>query len=204
MANFEFYAKLADQIGEEFTPSKLDVIEAAAYGYSNKSIANEYSLSIKTVEKAFAAIIKKFEADNKLYSSRIRMISSLLANNFISYHVAEPPKKLESLSSDLNHTLILSALGLSNHAMAMILGVTNKTIEKRLGQLFDLFGIETKNHDVENPRVLLLINALIRENISQEQLKKLYKETAAERLERIAKEPEMFLQHLDSKNYVIG
>lgn len=204
MANFEFYAKLSNDVDKEFTPSKIDIIEAIAYGYSNKSIANEYSMSIKTVEKAFASLNKKFQAESKLYNSRIRIIASLLSKGFINYFMVEQPQKVQGLSEEQSQTLTLISLGLTNHTIAEILGITDKCVEKRLGNLFDCFGIDSKQHDVENPRVLLFINAYIRNNIDKEQMKKLYKETVIDRLERIIDEPEGFLQHLDDKCYLIG
>ncbi len=205
MASFEFYAKLSKDVDEELSPSKIDIIEALAYGYSNKSIANEYGVSIKSVEKAIASLNKKFKADSASYSSRMRIIASLLANDYIDYFVNEPQQKIDNLSEDLQQTLVLSCLGLSNHAIADMLAMTDKCIEKRLGQLFDIFGIDTKHQAVENPRVLLLINAFLRQNIRKEQIKRLYKETELERLERIIKEPEAFIKHIDNKSsHLIG
>lgn len=204
MANFAFQAKLSDGLGDHFSDHQLEIIEAIAYGYSNKSIANEYNISVKAVEKTLTKLNKEFKSNGKLYSSRVRILCSMIADGLLDFESKEQLTTLNDLSDSLKQTLLLNALGISNHTMAELFKLTDKCIEQRLSQLFDFFGIDTKHHSVENPRVLLLVNALLRDNLKQEQLKKLFKETSGERLLRIIQDPEFFISNLNNKYKVIG
>ena len=204
MANFQFYAKLSNEIGGLITDSKLDVVEALAYGYSNKSIANEFNVSVKAVEKNVSDIHKVFNSNSKFFNSRIRVISSMIANNFIDYSTPNNSSKVPELNEDLTRTLILSSVGLSNATIAELLNISQKCVETRLGQLFDYFGIDSKKQNVENPRVLLLVTAYIKGNITKELIKKVYKETNCKRLERVVEDPDFFIENLQSVNKVIG
>lgn len=212
MASFKFKTILLPEIEKSFSSQKAEVLEAVAYGYSNKSIADEYKVSIKAVEKSLTALNKKLESGGKLFSSRIRVIVHLIVNDLIDYKFIEDDiniqlghqKRIQDLNEDLKQTLLLSAVGLSNDSIARLFKISKKRIEQRLAQLFDAFAIDTRNLSVENPRVLLFISSYLRGNIDKSQLKRLYKETKRDRLERIIEDPESFLIGLEKDGNVIG
>lgn len=203
MANYAFNLKLADDLEADLSVSKFRILEAIALAYSNESIANEYGFSVKNVESSFKYLCDKFGVANKFYNKRMRLLAHLCSEGFLLY-IAEEERARVVLKEQLYETLLLSAIGLTNKALAKIFGITEKSIEQRFAHLFDHFAIDSRNTKVENPRVLLFVHGLLRGNLDQELVKKLYFETMPGRLERIIEAPEYFLENLSSKVRLIG
>lgn len=202
MLNFKL--TISENLVENFSPRRFSIVEAIAQGLSNKAIAQELGITVKAVEQSITAINKNLgHSFNGFYNSRVRLLSSLVSKEQIGFTSEFNLNKVE-LKDSLNQTLILTCAGLSNKIIATLLKCSDKNIEQRLGQLFDYFGVETKNQETENPRVLLFINSFIRQNIQAEQITRLYDKTEAEKLRRIMQEPELFIATLDCNQHIIG
>lgn len=183
---------------------KLRVSEAVAKGYSNKSVSENLGIPIKTIERILNELNKKFDNSSKVYNPRIRLILSLLVNDIIDYQTEVPPRMVTGLNDNLQKTLVLSCLGFSNKAIAGIFDLSEKAIELRFTQLFDYFNVDTKSQVHSNPRVNLFISAYCRGNIRSSLLRRLYKETQVDRLEKIFETPKEFIESLEAEYKFIG
>lgn len=202
MLNFKLIAN--QELTKSFSPRKSSIIEAIAQGLSNKAIAKEFEITIKAVEQSITSINKALELNNNgLFNTRVRLLSILVSQSLIDFKSEFKLNKVE-LKIELQQTMLLSCIGLSNKIISKLLNCSEKNIEQRLGQLFDYFGIETKNLEVENPRVLLFINSVLRGNAEISQIKKLLEKTSTEKLRRILQEPELFVETLTKKQNIIG
>lgn len=180
-----------------FNSRRLLFIELLASGLSNKSIAEELGLSIKSVERILSEFNDRFgnrlqleSADSpKLFNPRTRLLTGFLAEEICEIRSKSSLRFIEELNDALKTTLLLSCTGFSNKGIANILRITEKAVELRFTQLFDYFGIDTKALAEENPRVNLFISAYCRGHIQKSQIKKLYRETQPERLEEILIKP---------------
>jgi DNA-binding NarL/FixJ family response regulator len=204
MANFRFDAKFSDQVETLFSTKKLGIITDVCRGGSNKAIAQEHKVSNKAIEKTLTELNKIFDVQSKFHSARVRLLISMIALDLVDYSAAQAPSPVSNLNESLVRTLFLVCAGLSNHTIAELLKISEKTVEQRLSQLFDYMGIETKSQELENPRVLLMISAYLKGNITKALIKKLHKETKLPRLERILSEPSHFISELDKPNRMIG
>lgn len=204
MSDLNFTINFDENLEKELSPSKARVVEAISYGMSNKVIAETFNISIKAVEGIFSELNKRFDTRDPNYNSRIRIIAALIANQKAEYQSDIEYPEVKMLNETLQQTLLLTASGLSTKAIASLCQVSTKTVEQRLSQLYDYFGVDTRRQDAENPRVMLLVNALLKGNLRQEHLAKLVRQTARERLDRIINSPEYFLEAMLKPNNYIG
>ncbi len=204
MADLEFTITITESLSEKLSPNKAKLLEAISAGYSNKYIAETFGVSIKAIEQSFTELNKSFGTRDELYNSRLRIISALIADDMASYYTDSNYSEVIDLNDNLKQTLLLTAIGLSTQAIAQMLKVSVKSIEQRLGQLYDYFGIDTRNLETANPRVILVIAALLKGNIDEASIKRLHKETSVERLKRIIQEPEYFVQKLSRPQTIIS
>ncbi len=204
MAHLEFSIKIKEELSLRLSPNKAKLIEAISAGYSNKYIAEAFGVSLKAIEQNFTELNKQLGTRDELYNSRMRIISALISEDLAEYQSESKYSEVVDLSEILKQTLLLTAIGLSTQAIAQMLQVSVKTIEQRLGQLYDYFGIDTRSLDDANPRVILVIAALLKGNISEASIKRLHKETSLDRLKRILQQPEYFVQKLNRPQTIIS
>jgi len=204
MADLEFSITITETLAEKLSPSKARLIEALSAGYNNQYIAESLGISLKAVEQGCTELNKLLGTRGELYNSRLRIISTLIADDHAKYMSETQYSEVVDLSEALRQTLQLTAIGLSSQAIASMLRVSVKTIEQRLSQLYDYFGIDTRSLDGANPRVILVIAALLKGNIDEASIKRLHKETSIERLKRILQQPEYFVQKLNRTQTIIG
>lgn len=202
--NFNFRIKVSDKAPLVLKEKKLKVLEAMAYGLSNKSISEKLGIPVKTIERILNEVNKKSNNKSKYFSPRIRLILSLVALDLFEYETEAKPRLITELNDNLRKTLILCCIGFSNKAIASLFKLSEKAIELRFSQLFDYFNIDTKNQALENPRVALFISAYCRENIKNAQLKRLFKETQADRLDAIFANSNAFLESIEDDFKFIG
>lgn len=212
MVSFPIEVEILIKPSGFFKLRRLSIIESLAHGLSNKAIAEELGLSIKSIERILNEINtklnnkagKEFKDLEKLYNPRLRLIAGLLAGEICEIRSDAKLRLIENLSTALKQTLILSCIGFSNKAIAELFNVTEKAIELRFTQLFDYFGVDTKSLTIENPRINLFISAYCRNNINLQQIKRLYRETQFARLDEILIKPEAFLEGLEGEYRIIG
>ncbi len=200
MANFT--VTMTEELNAKLSPSKTKLIEAISCGMTNKLIAESFGITLKAVEQGFAELNKSFGTRDELYNPRLRIVSSLIAEDLASFHSTTQYSEVPDLNDNLKQTLFLTVIGLSTQAIAKLLSLSAKTVEQRLSQLYDYFGIDTRS--AENPRVILLVTALLKGNIDSSQIKRLHRETSVDRLKRILQQPEYFVQKLIRPVQVIG
>ncbi len=212
MASFPIEVEILIKPSGFFRGRRLALIELLALGFSNKTISEEANISIKSVERILAELNTKLgnkatkAADDlrKNFNPRVRLLFSLIAEDICDIYSTANPRLVEELSDQLKQTLILSCIGFSNKAIADFYKIGEKAIELRFTQLFDYFGVDTKSLSIENPRVGLFISAYCRANINKMQIKRLYRETQAERLEEIWAKPDKFIAGLEAAYKIIG
>lgn len=212
MAGFPLEVTILIKPNGFFTNRKLALIEALAHGLSNKAIAEELDLTVKSIERILNQINIKmgnkaspqFKDLDKIFNPRLRLMAALIANKTIELQPEISLRFIESLETNLKKTLILTCIGFSNKAIAELLGLSDKAIELRLSHLFDYFAVDTKLQQVENPRAHLLISAYCRNNITKQQITRLYRETDYPRLDSILTKPELFLANLEDDYKIIG
>ncbi len=212
MVSFPIEIEVLVKGGGFFSARKLALLELLALGYSNKTIAEELSISIKSVERILSELNDKFgnkskkeDSDlRKLFNPRLRLLASLIAESVCEIHCSASPRLIEELTPQLNQTLILSCIGFSNKAIAELYGIGEKAVELRFAQLFDYFGVDTKSLAEENPRVSLFISAYCRGNISKAQVKRLYRETHWQTLDEVLVKPDRFLAGLEITYKIVG
>lgn len=212
MANFPVNVEILIQPTGFFRGRKLTLVELLASGWSNKSIAREAKISIKSVERILSELSNKFankatRNDNdrrRLFNPRLRLLTGLIAEDICDIYSSTSLRLVEELSQQLRQTLILSCIGFSNKAIADLYGIGEKAIELRFTQLFDYFGVDTKSLSVENPRVSLFLNAYCRGNINKMQVKRLYRETQEEWLDAIMIQPYKFIAGLETSSKIVG
>jgi DNA-binding CsgD family transcriptional regulator len=202
MAELDFTVTIAEELNAKLSPSKTKLIEAISYGMTNKLIAESFGITLKAVEQGFAELNKSFGTRDELYNPRLRIVSSLIAEDLASFQCSTQCSEVPDLNDNLKQTLFLTVIGLSTQAIAKLLSLSAKTVEQRLSQLYDYFGIDTRS--AENPRVILLVTALLKGNIDSSQIKRLHRETSVDRLKRILLQPEYFVQKLTRPVQIIG
>ncbi len=212
MANFPIEVEILIKPTGFFRGRKLALIELLALGFSNKTMAEESNISIKSVERILAELNTKLgnkttQDDSglrKLFNPRVRLLSSLIAEDICDIYSTSKPRLIEELGGQLKQTLILSCVGFSNKAIADFYGIGEKAIELRFTQLFDYFGVDTKSLSTENPRIGLFISAYCRGNITKMQIKRLYRDTQPELLDEIYANADKFLAGLEATYKIIG
>jgi DNA-binding NarL/FixJ family response regulator len=204
MIEQKFNLRLSKGIEETMSPQRLRVLVSLSMGYTNKAIATEHKVSLKAIEQICTELNKIYETNSRFYYPRLRIISSMIANDLLDYESQFEASPTQNLNEILTKTLFLVCTGLSNNCIAKLFSRSEKTIENRVSQLFDYLGIDGKNKESENPRVLLLINAYLRSNINKLQIKKLFRETRRERLERILEAPSHFIGNLEKTYNLVG
>ncbi len=209
MPNFDYKVIKADSNQLKISHKKLITIESLAYAMSNRAIAEEVNLSVKSVERILSELNTKFNEIRsndlrKYFNPRLRLLTSLIASNFIDYEASPDLRQIRNLNQNLTRTLVLSNIGFSNKSIANLLNITEKTVELRFSQLFDYFNIDTKTASMKNPRVSLFISAYCRDNINKGQIKRLYRESKIEFLEDIFMKPDTFLENLEVDHRFIG
>lgn len=211
MPSFEFKVKLQDAVKESRLPSrKLVVLEELAHGFSNKMIAEDLEISVKSVERILSELNKKFSKSgdyanfHQLFNPRMRLLLSLIAGDIVDFDTEIALRYIDNLGPKLSETLNLVAVGLSNKSIGDFLSINEKTVELRLTQLFDYFNVDTKIQSYENPRVILLISAYCRGNLSKSQLKRLHRETLPGRIEVTMQDKPGFVSMLGVDYKIIG
>ena len=153
----------------KYNPSRKRVLQLIAAGWSNASIAEDLNFSTKNTESITTLLIRlaKIHDANGHLNPRARLVAKCYHARKLRYLPAnEPPNEL--LSEDQTATLLLVAAGLSNKTTGKILGISEKTVESRLNNLFLQFGINAKANKIINPRLRLIAVSNARQNITQE------------------------------------
>jgi len=153
----------------KYNPSRKRVLQLIASGWSNLSIAEDLNFSTKNIESITTMLIRlaKIHDTNGHLNPRSRLVAKCYHAHKLRYFPSqEPPNEL--LSEDQTATLLLVAVGLSNKTTGKILGISEKTVESRLNNLFLQFGINAKANKIINPRLRLIAMANARQNITFE------------------------------------
>lgn len=181
----------------KYNPSRKRVLQLIASGWSNASIAEDLSFSTKNIESITTLLIRiaKIHDTNGYLNPRARLVAKCFHAQKLRYlQSQEPPNEL--LSEDQTATLLLVAVGFSNKATGKILGISEKTVESRLNNLFLQFAINAKANKVINPRLRLIAVANARQNITQEAFEDVWQKTNNSDLDYIVNNPKEFREFL--------
>ena len=185
----------------KYNPSRKRVLQLIASGWSNASIAEDLNFSTKNIESITTMLIRLAKLygtnDNSAIhiNPRARLIAKCHFAQKLKYQPSqEPPNEL--LSEDLTATLLLVTVGLSNSAIGKILGISEKTVESRLNNLFLQFAINAKANKIINPRLRLIAVASARENITFEAFQQIWQKTNNVDLDHIVNNPQDLKQTL--------
>lgn len=166
----------------KYNPSRKRVLQLIACGWSNASIADDLNFSTKNIESITTMLIRlaKVYGNNEIVSihinPRARLVGKCYYAQKIKYEPSqEPPNEL--LSEDLTATLLLVSAGLSNNTIGKILGISEKTVESRLNNLFLQFAINAKANKIINPRLRLIAVTNARQNITFEAFQEIWNKT---------------------------
>ena len=162
----------------KYNPSRKRVLQLITSGWSNASIAEDLNFSTKNIESITTLLIRlaKIHDLNGHLNPRARLVAKCFHAKKLRYMPSqEAPNEL--LSEDQTATLILVAIGLSNKTIGKILGISEKTVESRLNNLFLQFGINAKANKIINPRLRLIAVANSRQNITIEVLDEVWQKT---------------------------
>ncbi|MBI2995181.1 MAG: response regulator transcription factor [Candidatus Melainabacteria bacterium] len=175
----------------KYNPSRKRALQLMASGWSNASIAEDLNFSTKNIESITTFLIRlaKIYDTNGYINPRARLVAKCYYAKKLKYFPSqEPPNEL--LTEDQTATLLLVAAGLSNKTTGKILGISEKTIESRLNNLFLSFGINTKANKVINPRLRLISIANARQNITFEAFEQVWLKTTNEDLDAAVNNPQ--------------
>ena len=159
----------------KYNPSRKRVLQLIASGWSNASIAEDLNFSTKNIESITTMLIRlaKITDTNGHINPRARLVAKCYHAKKLKYLPSqELPNEL--LSVDQTATLLLVSCGLSNKTIGKILGISEKTVESRLNNLFLQFAINAKANKIVNPRLRLIAVANARQNISFENFEELW------------------------------
>lgn len=162
----------------KYNPSRKRALQLIAAGWSNASIAEDLNFSTKNIESITTMLIRlaKIHDVNGHLNPRARLVAKCYHARKLRYLPSqEPPNEL--LSEDQTATLLLVAAGLSNKTVGKILGISEKTVESRLNNLFLQFGINAKANKVINPRLRLIAVSNARQNITFEAFEEIWLKT---------------------------
>ena len=177
----------------KYNPSRKRVLQLIACGWSNASIAEDLNFSTKNIESITTMLIRlaKIHDINGHLNPRARLVAKCHHARKLRYQpTQEPPNEL--LSDDQTATLLLVAVGLSNKTTGRILGISEKTVESRLNNLFLQFGINAKANKVINPRLRLIAVANTRQNITYEAFEEVWLKTNNVDIDQLVNNPQEF------------
>lgn len=184
----------------KYNPSRKRVLQLIAAGWSNASIAEDLNFSTKNIESITTMLIRlaKIHDTNGHLNPRARLTAKCYHAQKLRYLPSqEPPNEL--LTEDQTATLLLVSVGLSNKTTGKILGISEKTVESRLNNLFLQFAINAKANKVINPRLRLIATANARQNITFEAFSEIWQKTNNSDLEQVVNNPqelrEMLFKH---------
>ena len=179
----------------KYNPSRKKVLQLIAGGWSNASIAESLNFSTKNIESITTTLIRlaKIYTGNETASlhlnPRARLIAKCHHAQKLKYELSnESPNEL--LSEDLTATLLLVSVGLSNSTIGRILGISEKTVESRLNNLFLQFAVNAKANKIVNPRLRLIAVANARQNITYEAFQEIWNKTNNTDLDQIVNNPQ--------------
>ena len=175
----------------KYNPSRKRALQLIASGWSNASIAEDLNFSTKNIESITTMLIRlaKVHDVNGTLNPRARLVGKCYHAKKLRYLPSqEPPNEL--LSQDQTATLLLVSAGLSNKTIGKILGISEKTVESRLNNLFLQFGINAKANKVINPRLRLIATANSRQNITPEAFEEIWMKTNSTDIEQIINNPQ--------------
>ena len=175
----------------KYNPSRKRVLQLIASGWSNASIAEDLNFSTKNIESITTLLINlaKIHDANGHLNPRARLVAKCYHAHKLRYlPLQEPPNEL--LSEDQTATMLLVAIGLSNKTIGRILGISEKTVESRLNNLFLQFGVNAKANKIINPRLRLISVANARRNITPEAFDELWQKTNNVDLEQAVSNPQ--------------
>lgn len=143
----------AELVKEKY-PSSIVIL------YTGDNIKDYYSLIIeKKVNNVISKTAKKDQIIKTIYSCIDNQI--LLPDNFINYVQSIVPinfnQNLLKLNNREKRILELISKGYTNQAIALEMGVTQRTIEKNLTQMYNLFEVGTRAEAVLKAKELNLI-----------------------------------------------
>lgn len=174
----------------KYNPSRKRVLQLIASGWSNASIAEDLNFSTKNIESITTMLIRlaKIHDTNGHLNPRARLVAKCYHARKLRYlESQEPPNEL--LSEDQTATLLLVAAGLSNKTVGKILGISEKTVESRLNNLFLQFGVNAKANKIINPRLRLIAIANTRSNITPEVFDDVWLKTNNVDLDQVVNNP---------------
>ena len=175
----------------KYNPSRKRVLQLIASGWSNASIAEDLNFSTKNIESITTMLLRlaKLNDPNGHLNPRARLVAKCYQAQKLRYELSnEPPNEL--LSEDQTATLLLVAAGLSNKSTGKTLGISEKTVESRLNNLFLQFGINAKANKIINPRLRLIAVANARQNITPEAFNTLWQMTNNVDLDHLINNPQ--------------
>ena len=175
----------------KYNPSRKRVLQLIASGWSNASIAEDLNFSTKNIESITTMLIRlaKLHDPNGHLNPRSRLVAKCYHAQKLRYSPSqEPPNEL--LSEDQTATLLLVSVGLSNKTIGKILGISEKTVESRLNNLFLQFGINAKANKIINPRLRLIAISNARQNITFEAFDTIWQKTNNVDLEQVVNNPQ--------------
>ena len=179
----------------KYNPSRKRVLQLIASGWSNTSIAEDLNFSTKNIESITTTLIRlaKIYGGNERASAhlnpRARLVGKCYYAQKLRYEPSqEPPNEL--LSEDLTATLLLVSVGLSNNTIGRILGISEKTVESRLNNLFLQFAINAKANKIINPRLRLIAISNTRQNLTYETFQEIWNKTNNVDFDQIVNNPE--------------
>lgn len=175
----------------KYNPSRKRVLQLIATGWSNASIAQDLNFSTKNIESITTMLIRlaKIHDVNGHLNPRSRLVAKCFHAGKIKYLPSqEPPNEL--LSVDQVATLLLVAVGFSNNTIGRILGISEKTVESRLNNLFLQFAINAKANKIINPRLRLIAVANSRQNLTFDTLQEIWHKTNNVDLEQVVNNPQ--------------
>ncbi len=175
----------------KYNPSRKRVLQLIAAGWSNASIAEDLNFSTKNIESITTLLIRlaKLQDTNGHLNPRARLVAKCHHAQKLRYQPSqEPPNEL--LSEDQTATLLLVTAGLSNKTIGKILGISEKTVESRLNNLFLQFGINAKANKIVNPRLRLIAVANSRQNITSEAFDEIWQKTNNVDLDQAVSNPQ--------------
>ena len=175
----------------KYNPSRKRVLQLIACGWSNASIAEDLNFSTKNIESITTLLIRlaKIHDTGGHLNPRARLIAKCYHAQKLRYLPSqEPPNEL--LSEDQTATLLLVSAGLANKTVGGLLGISEKTVESRLNNLFLQFGVNAKANKVVNPRLRLIAVANSRQNITPEVFDEIWQKTNNVDLAQILNSPQ--------------
>lgn len=179
----------------KYNPSRKRVLQLIAAGWSNASIAENLNFSTKNIESITTTLIRlaKIYNNNETASLHLNPRARLIAKCHYAQKLKYEPSQEspnELLSEDLTATMLLVSVGLSNCTIGKILGISEKTVESRLNNLFLQFAINAKANKIINPRLRLIAVANARQNITYEAFQEIWNKTNNVDLEQSVNNPE--------------